>query len=198
MKRFALFTVITMTLFLCLSGLAVAQDKKPDATLSMSEGQVAFGLGFNWGKGVMDYQGKKYNFKVKGISVIDIGITKATSAGKVYNLKKLEDFNGNYTAASAEGTVAGGAGALTMKNQNGVVIDLVSTTKGANLKLAVEGVSFTLEKNTAAARGGISPPSHQSAKNFMVKRISERSQTWIATPRPLRRRRYGMARLGSR
>ena len=40
--------------------------------------------------------------------MVDIGITKATSAGKVYNLKKLEDFNGNYTAASAEGTLAGG------------------------------------------------------------------------------------------
>jgi hypothetical protein len=146
MKRLALFTVVTMTLFLCLSGLAVAQDKKPDATLTMSEGQVALGIGYSWGKGVLDYQGKKYNFKVKGISVVDIGITKATSAGKVYNLKKLEDFNGNYTAASAEGTLAGGAGALTMKNQNGVVIDLVSTTAGANLKLALEGVAFTLEK----------------------------------------------------
>lgn len=146
MKRLAMFTVITMTLFLCLSGLAVAQDKMPDATLTMSEGQVAFGIGFNWGKGVLDYQGQKYNFKVKGLSVVDIGITKATSAGKVYNLKKLEDFNGNYTAASAEGTIAGGAGALTMKNQNGVVIDLVSTTAGVNLKLSVEGVSLTLEK----------------------------------------------------
>ena len=33
-----------------------------------------------------------------------------------------------------------------MKNQNGVVIDLVSTTEGVNLKLAVEGVKLTLEK----------------------------------------------------
>jgi outer membrane immunogenic protein len=146
MKRLAMFTVITMTLFLCLSGLAIAQDKKVDATLTMSEGQVAFGLGFNWGKGVLTYEGKEYPFKVKGLSVVDIGITKATSSGKVYNLKKLEDFDGNYTAASAEGTVAGGAGALTMKNQNGVVIDLVSTTVGANLKLSVEGVKITLEK----------------------------------------------------
>ena len=55
MKRLAMFTVITMTLFLCLSGLAVAQDKKPDATLTMSEG-AALGIGFNWGKGVLDYQ----------------------------------------------------------------------------------------------------------------------------------------------
>jgi len=146
MKRLAMFAVVTMTLFLCVSGLAVAQDKVPDATLMMSEGQVAFGIGFSWGKGVLTFQGKEYPFKVKGISVVDIGITKATSSGKVYNLKKLEDFNGNYTAASAEGTLAGGAGALTMKNQNGVVIDLLSTTAGVNLKLSVEGVSLTLEK----------------------------------------------------
>jgi hypothetical protein len=147
MKRLAMFTAVTLILFLCLSGLAVAQDKKvPDATLVMSEGQVAFGIGFSWGKGVLTFQGKEYPFKVKGLSVVDIGITKATSSGKVYNLKKLEDFNGNYTAASAEGTIAGGAGALTMKNQNGVVIDLVSTTAGVNLKLSVEGVSLTLEK----------------------------------------------------
>ena len=150
MKRFALFTVITMTLLLCFSGLAIAQEKKAekkvDATLTMSEGQVALGIGYSWGNGVLTYEGKAYPFKVKGISVVDIGITKATSSGKVYNLKKLEDFDGNYTAASAEGTVGGGAGALTMKNQNGVVIDLVSTTVGANLKLSVEGVKITLEK----------------------------------------------------
>jgi len=146
MKRLAMFTVITMTLFLCLSGLAVAQDKKVDATLTMSEGQVALGIGYSWGKGVLTYGGKEYPFKVSGLSVVDIGITKATSMGKVYNLKKLEDFNGNYTAGSAEGTLAGGAGALTMKNQNGVVIDLVSTTQGVNLKLALEGVKITLEK----------------------------------------------------
>ncbi len=105
MKRLAMFAAVTLTLFLCLSGLAVAQDKMPDATLTMSEGQVAFGIGFSWGKGVLTYQGKEYPFKVDGLSVVDIGITKATSSGKIYNLKKLEDFNGNYTAASAEGTL---------------------------------------------------------------------------------------------
>ena len=33
-----------------------------------------------------------------------------------------------------------------MKNQNGVVIELKSTTQGANLKLAAEGVKLTVEK----------------------------------------------------
>ena len=146
MKRFALLFAVTLTAFLLLSGFAAAQDKKPDATLSMSEGQVAVGIGFSWGKGVLTYQGKEYPFKVNGLSVVDVGITKATSSGKVYNLKKLEDFNGNYTAASAEGTMAGGAGVLKMKNQNGVEIELLSTTQGVNLKLSVEGVKIQLEK----------------------------------------------------
>ncbi len=125
---------------------AKAEKKKPDATLTMSEGQVAVGIGYSWGKGTLDYKGKKYEFKVDGLSVVDVGITKATSKGKVYNLKKLEDFDGIYTAASAQGTIAGGAGVTTMKNQNGVVIDLVSTTQGVNLKLAPEGVKFTIKK----------------------------------------------------
>jgi hypothetical protein len=145
MKRFALLTVVILTLFICLSGLAVAQDEKPDATLELSQGQVGLGIGFSWGSGTLTYQGKKYPVKVEGISVIDIGITKAEAAGKVYNLKKLLDFNGNYTAATVEGTLGGGAGATTMKNQNGVVINLVTTTQGINLKLAPGGVNLKLK-----------------------------------------------------
>ena len=40
----------------------------------------------------------------------------------------------------------GGAGAAIMKNQNGVVIELVSTTQGASLKLAASGIRLALEK----------------------------------------------------
>jgi len=119
---------------------------KPDATLMMSEGQVALGIGWSWGKGTLSFKGKKYEFKVDGLSVVDVGISKATSKGKVFNLKNLSDFDGIYTAMAAEGTVAGGAGVTKMKNQNGVVIELVSTTQGANLKLAAEGVKFALKK----------------------------------------------------
>ncbi len=126
---------------------AKAEKKpKPSATLEMHEGQVALGIGWSWGKGMLSFKGKKYEFKVDGLSVIDVGITSATSKGKVYNLKNLSDFDGIYTAMAAEGTVAGGAGVTKMKNQNGVVIELVSTTQGANLKLAAEGVKFAIKK----------------------------------------------------
>jgi hypothetical protein len=146
MKRIALFTVVTLILFLCLSGMAMARDKEPDAYLELTEGSVALGIGYSWGSGTLQYQGQKYPVEVKGLSIVDVGITKATAFGKVYGLKKLEDFNGNYTAATAEGTLGGGAGATTMKNQSGVLIDLFTTTKGLNLKLAPSGISLKLKQ----------------------------------------------------
>lgn len=142
-KYFALMVVLS--LFLCLSGMAVAQDKEPDAYLELSEGSVAVGIGYSWGSGTLTYQGKKYPVEVKGLSVIDVGVTKVEAFGKVYGLKQLEDFNGNYTSATAEGTLGGGAGATKMKNQKGVVIDLFTKTKGLNLKLAPSGISLKLK-----------------------------------------------------
>src|SRR5512139_3682117 len=142
-KYFALMVVLS--LFLCLSGMAVAQDKEPDAYLELSEGSVAVGIGYSWGSGTLIYQGKKYPVEVKGLSVIDVGVTKVEAFGKVYGLKQLEDFNGNYTSATAEGTLGGGAGATKMKNQKGEVIDRFTKTKGLNLKLAPSGISLKLK-----------------------------------------------------
>ena len=138
-------SVLVLVMALSLFGLVFAQEEKPDATLTLSKGQVAVGIGWSWGDGVLTFKGKNYPFKVGGLSVVDVGITKANAVGKVYHLKKLSDFNGTYTGAAAEGTVGGGAGISTMKNQNGVVIDLQSTTQGVNFKLAGEGVKFTLK-----------------------------------------------------
>jgi hypothetical protein len=147
MKRFSAMVVV-LGMVAALAGLALAADteKTPDATLSLSEGQVAAGIGWSWGKGVLTLKGKDYPFKVGGLSVLDVGITKAEAEGKVYNLKKLEDFNGTYVSAAAQATVGVGVGATAMKNKKGVVIHLHPKTKGVNLKLAGEGVKFTLEK----------------------------------------------------
>jgi hypothetical protein len=138
--------LMVLAMALVWSCLALAEEKKPDATLKLSEGQVAVGIGWSWGKGVLTYQGKTLPFKVKGLSVIDVGISKAEAEGKVYNLKKLEDFEGLYLAASAEGTIALGAGETAMKNKKGVVIYLSPLTKGVNFKFGGEGINFTLEK----------------------------------------------------
>jgi hypothetical protein len=128
-----------------LAHLTLAQEKKPDATNHLSTGSVAVGIGYTWGNGVLTYQGKEHPFSLDGLSVVDVGISKAEANGTVYNLKRLEDFNGTYTGVTAGATVAGGGGATTVRNQNGVVIDLLGTSQGLKFKLSVDGVKMTLK-----------------------------------------------------
>jgi len=145
MRRAITMVVVVAGLLTLIGGSGRAQDKKPDATIELSEGRVAAGIGYNWGGGTLTYQGKKHKVKVEGLSVGEVGITRANARGEVFDLKKLEDFSGNYTAASAGATVGGGASATIMKNQNGVEIRLTSTTQGASLKLAASGIKLTLK-----------------------------------------------------
>jgi len=129
-----------------LSAVVVsAKGAKPAATLELSGGSVAAGAGVSWGHGSLTYRGKRYPIEAEGFNVGDVGVTKMNASGKVYNLKKLQDFDGTYTAVAAEGTAGGGAGVLAMKNQNGVRVNLVSTTQGANLALGVDGVKLKLK-----------------------------------------------------
>ena len=128
------------------SSIARAQEEAPDGTVKISSGSVAAGVGFTWGGGVLTYQGKDYPFDVSGLSVADVGISKAEASGSVSHLKKLEDFNGNYTGVSAGVTVAGGGGGMALQNQNGVVLNLVGTTQGLKFKLGVDGVKITLKQ----------------------------------------------------
>jgi hypothetical protein len=146
MRRVVIGLVAVGSMVSLLFGLAAAQAKKTDATLELKEGSVAVGIGFSWGKGTLTYQGKKYPVKVEGLSVGEVGVKRATARGTVHNLNNLADFDGNYVAGGAGATVGGGAGITAMKNQNGVVIELKSTTQGASLKLAAEGIKLSVVK----------------------------------------------------
>jgi hypothetical protein len=124
---------------------ALAEDKTPDATIEFTGGSVAAGIGFSWGSGEVTYKGKKHDVSVDGLSVGDVGATRVSLSGKVFNLKKLEDVEGNYTSVGAGATVGGGGGAFAMRNQNGVVIEAVSTTQGLKVALWTAGVNIKLK-----------------------------------------------------
>lgn len=121
-------------------------ERTPDATVRMTGKAVAAGVGFSWGSGVLNYQGKEYPFSVSGLSAGNIGVTSAELSGEVFNLKNLADFNGNYTSAGAGATVAGGGSGATMKNQNGVVMNVVAATQGVSFKFGVDGMKVQLKK----------------------------------------------------
>lgn len=142
-----IISVIAMGSLVLLAHLTLAQEKQPDATVRLSTGSVAVGIGFTWGSGVLTYKGKEYPFSIEGLSVVDVGLSKAEATGVVYDLKRLEDFNGNYTGVTAGATIAGGAGATAVQNQHGVVINLTGTTQGLKFKLSVDGVKMTLKES---------------------------------------------------
>ncbi|HYZ33610.1 MAG TPA: EipA family protein [Crenalkalicoccus sp.] len=126
------------------AGLAQSPGGAPDGTVTLSGGSVAAGIGFTWGSGTLVFQGRQHQFSVRGLSVVAVGATDFTATGAVYNLQRLQDFSGDYVAVSAGVTVAGGGSVTYLRNQNGVVIQLDSTTQGLNLNLSAEGVRLTL------------------------------------------------------
>jgi hypothetical protein len=130
---------------LMVSALAIAQDGPPSGKVWVESRSVALGIGVSWGDGKLTFQGKEHVFSVKGLSVVDLGVSKVTANGEVFNLKKLTDFNGNYVAGKAGATVGGGAGAVVMQNQNGVVMKLTGTGQGIQLTLAGAGVDVQLK-----------------------------------------------------
>ena len=138
-------------------GVSLADDQ-PDATIDYSGGSAALGIGYSWGQGVLHYKGMNYPFKVNGLSIADVGASSVQASGSVYHLSKIEDFPGNYTAASAGVTIAGGGSGTAMQNQNGVVVQMGATTQGLQFTLAPSGIAFALEGSPTPMAGSSSPP----------------------------------------
>jgi hypothetical protein len=116
----------------------------PSGTVEFTGGSIAAGIGYSWGKGILVFQGMHYPFKVSGLSIVHVGVSSYSASGTVYNLTKLDDINGIYTAVSAGVAVAGGASAAAMKNSKGVLIQMASTHIGVNFSLAARGVEISL------------------------------------------------------
>jgi hypothetical protein len=140
-------SVVGALLLLVASARGDDANKKPDGTVEFSGGSVAAGIGYSWGSGTLTFRGRKYPISVSGLTAgATAGATSITASGSVYNLTKLGDFDGNYTAVGTGATVGGGAGVVTMRNQNGVVIDGVSTTQGLKLSLDAGGVKLKIQQ----------------------------------------------------
>ncbi|MCK8785510.1 hypothetical protein M0638_14060 [Roseomonas sp. NAR14] len=123
---------------------AAGPSASTEGTVTFSTGGVALGVGMQRGNGVLTFRGREYPFTIRGLSVVDVGISQNTGTGRVRNLNNVADFNGNYVAAAVGATVAGGGGATTLRNQNGVTIEVLSTSRGARVTLAPAGVIIEL------------------------------------------------------
>jgi hypothetical protein len=151
MPRMVRKIVYLLVLVLLVGGMwsmAAAQEASDlSGTVTVTATSVAAGIGWSWGSGTLTLlDGSQHQFKVSGLDVVAVGIKQATGVGNVYNLKKIEDFEGKYVKAAAGIAVGGGAGATSMRNDKGVVISLTSVGQGVDIRLAVSGMDVTLTK----------------------------------------------------
>jgi hypothetical protein len=128
---------------------AAENESKPDATLRLSGGSFALGVGFSWGSGTLTYKGKEYPVKMNGLSVGKVGMTSVSAHGEVFNLKHLQDFNGHYNVG-AEGTrgvtIAKGKAGTLMTNQAGVIVRLAATQTGVDVNATGGGVDMQIQR----------------------------------------------------
>src|SRR6476659_1143989 len=128
---------------------AASQHSGPDATLRLSGGSFALGIGFRWGSGTLSYKGKDYPVKVNGLSIGKVGMTGVSAVGEVFNLKHLQDFNGHYNVG-AEGTrgvtIAKGKAGSIMTNQAGVIVRLAATQTGLDVNATGGGVDMQIQR----------------------------------------------------
>src|SRR6186997_3453149 len=98
----------------------VAASAAPQGTtegrVTFTGGAVALGIGYQWGSGILSFRGMDYPFRVSGLSVVDVGVTRVSATGTVHNLRNLADFNGNYVSISAGATLAGGGAVTALRN----------------------------------------------------------------------------------
>jgi len=144
MRKF-IYILVAIFSLMVFSSSSFAKPSKIDGTINLNVGSVAAGIGWSWGGGVMTYEGVEHNFDISGLSLADVGISKFSAAGIVYNLKQLKDFEGTYHGVKAGVTIAGGKGAIALKNEHGVVLELNGSGQGLKFAVGTQGVTIKLK-----------------------------------------------------
>lgn len=132
---------------LAFAGPAAAADPMvKSGTITIDETQFGFLLGGSTGGGVLTFEGKAHKFKIGGLAVGNIGVSKVKGTGTVYNLTSLSQFAGTYSKLEASATLGEGKGSLRLKNDKGVVLEIETSSGGLQLSAGAGGVKVSLKK----------------------------------------------------
>jgi hypothetical protein len=113
---------------------------------------IALGVGYEWARGTLTYQGQSIPFWVHGFSLMDIGAAKISGVGEVFNLKTLASFEGDYAGSTFGSAVAHGESMALLKNSNGVIIRARSGVSGVRLNFSGNTMRIRLAAPAPSAR----------------------------------------------
>ncbi len=143
-----IFCSLALGLVVVANGASAADTPKvPSGTVRFNEMQYAVILGGGEGEGVLTYKNKDYPFKISGASLgLNVGVSKVSASGEVYDLDDISKFDGMYNSYESGIAFGAGVGGNVMKNENGVIMRVKSTSEGFQLNLSAAGMKVELKK----------------------------------------------------
>ena len=145
-KFFYIVMIIAFIMGCASSGKEQKKQRfEPSGIIHLDEWQFMAMIEGDFGHGTLSYNDKIYKFKVRGMGALGYGVQKLSAVGHVYHLNDIADFPGGYSEARAGLTVAKGVGALYIRNDKGVVIELRTHAEGVALSVGVTGISIEME-----------------------------------------------------
>jgi hypothetical protein len=137
--------------FTVVPALVNAMSSTPAAAAS---GRIEFRLvraglifGISSGSGTLFFNGQRYRLSVGGVSLgATIGAASVEFVGRVRNLRRSSDIQGNYTAVSAGLAAAGGGGVARLRNSRGVELEVSGRQIGFKASVDLSGLRIRLAR----------------------------------------------------
>ena len=118
----------------------------PSGRVRIEATAIAAGVGLSWGVGTLVIGDSEHRFKLSGLTVADVGISRVTASGEVWGLgDDYRKFEGTYSGVDVGAAVGGGRGGLAMRNEYGVIIKLRATQQGVRFSMASGGTTIEFE-----------------------------------------------------
>ena len=119
----------------------------PTASIDIRTIEASFIGSVTGGGGTLAFQGHSHRFRVGGLGVGGIGVSRGTAVGDVYGLTRLADFPGLYGQLRVGAVVADQEvlGSVWLENRAGVRMHLRPREEGLALRVGADGllVQFT-------------------------------------------------------
>ena len=115
------------------------------ASFTIRQNQVMRAAVGHAGEGTLIFQGWQYPFSLENMTLSGVGNNPVELEGTVYNLEKVEDFEGTHTPIKAEVEAGEGLSGLWTKNEKGVVVHIRSKGQDLEMQLNPTGAKVTFK-----------------------------------------------------
>jgi hypothetical protein len=140
--RYGLAAVVAMV----LAGLPTPSQAQT-GSVAFEISKAGFIIGVGGGRGVLNYQGRRYTLTVSGMSVgATIGASTTQLVGTASNLRQPSDIEGVYSALGGGVAVAGGVASVRLQNAKGVILSLRGRKVGLELSVNVSGAEIRMAR----------------------------------------------------